>query len=312
MDTLSHQDALERLKPQATPEQATEEAPATAEVETPEVQTEEIQVEHEEIELELDDNTEEIPTVEMPSSWSKEDAEIWSELTPEVKEIVANRESKLRSESSRRSNEMSEKEKALEDLTNQTKQKQQELLEALQAIQVQKPSADMLDPDHESYDPDKYHKDNAAWEKSQEKITELNQEIDQERAKELQQWQIEQSELYKQHWPEFLDVEKGPALHNDLIDYAAKAMEITPEAATQALQTTGFHYMKILSNSMKYERAIEKAAAKRQKPKSKALPSGASNPAKSEKVDIKALAKKFERTGDPKDALALLNARKGK
>lgn len=296
-DALNFQEALEQLKPTATPEEATEETPETVEAETPE-----------EIEIE-EDGKEEVPAAEMPASWSKDDNEIWQSLAPDAQNKVVERERQTQSDYSRRQNELSDQQKALHANEEKTKQKQAELLETLKAVQVQKPSPDMLDPNHESHDSDEYHRQNALWEKSTAKVTELSEEIQKQQTEDFAKWQGMQAELYKKDWPEFLDTEKGPKLHNDLIGFAAKRMRISAEQAAQVLQTTDYRQMSILNDAMKYGQAIEKAKAKKQNPRSKSLKGGTANPSKPVETDKKALALAFKQDPSKENALALMNAK---
>ena len=86
---------------------------------------------------------------------------------------------------------------------------------------------------------------------------------------------------------------------------------MSAEAATQSLQTTGFHQMSILNKAMRYDLAIANAKAKKAKPTSKSLKGGASNPKKSLNTDVKTLAATFVKDRSPAAAAALLKANKG-
>ena len=141
------------------------------------------------------------------------------------------------------------------------------------------------------------------------KITDLQEEIQKQRTEDFTKWQGAQAERYTKDWPEFLDKEKGPKIQSELISFAAGKMGISQEQAAQGLQVTDFLQMSILNDAMKYRQALDKAKAKKQKPRSKSLKGGTANPSKPVLTDQKALALAFKQNPSKENAAAFMNAK---
>lgn len=304
-EELSFQDAVANVAADLgqvqdqQPENVEEEQPETAQ--EPDVSQAEQAQEH--LEIELEDNTESIPDVQAPNSWSTEDKEVFNTLTPQAQAIVARRERETRSNESRQMSEFNERQKQLETRETEIKTKQAELVSSLQALQVGEPDIALLDED-----PDQYHRDMAAFKKSQSEFVKANQALQEQQALDSQAWQQDQIKIYQEHFPEFVDSKLAPKLHDALIDYVGGILGVDKKTATDRLIKTGAHDMRILNESRLYREALARSKSGKVKPKAKALKTGSSNPVTAKQTSVKSAASQFERDRSPAAAAALLQA----
>lgn len=293
----SFQEAVDAIK--ATPEQEQAETP---EVEA-QVQTDEIEIQ-EDVDLEVVDKVE-IPTVDMPTSWSKSNTDEWDELTPAAQERYAERERNLQSDYSRRQTELSSKEKALSDSIEESAKLKADYLERLKSGS-REPSIDLLDPNSEKYDPDTYHLAKAKQTEGLAEIKKLDDEITLEDVEKRRVWQENEIKVYQDVLPEFVDTEKGPAFRQKLAEYAVKVQGITMEQAKQGFPVTPAKEMNILFKAMKYDEAVARQRAAKKTPKPKSLSGGNSNPQPVKKVNVKSAVAKFVADRSPAAAAELL------
>jgi len=291
------QDAVSAVKAQASPEQEV----AEVEVSTPEIEIEDTTQVIE---------TDESPAIDAPNSWSKTEKESFSTLPRDIQVSLALRERERDLNIRKGQDETALQRKELDKEREGVNQQKVELSDRLKSGS-RKPSTDMLDPEHESFDSDAYHLANSKYEKGLEEAKKLDDDLSLEDAEKRKIWQENEIKVYQEVLPEFVDNEKGPALRQKLAEHAVKVQGITMEQAAQAFPTTPANQMIILYESMKYREAVARGKAAKQTPKPKSLSGGSSNPQPAQKADLKSAIAKFNKDLSPASAGALLGLNKG-
>lgn len=312
-DIQSHQDAVEAVKVSldASPE-AVEDAEATAE---DEVVIEATGEEAVELESTSDDEvieTDDSPAIDAPNSWSKEDKEHFSTLPRDAQTRIANRE-RDRDLTLRQSQDQNvAKSKELDSELEAVRKQKVDLISRLKAGNPE-PSTDMLDPEHESHNPDAYHLAVAKRKEGLEEVEKLQGELDTADANDLKDWQQKEVEVYKDIFPQYVDPEKGQDLRNTLAEYACTVFPCyTMEDAARIFPTTPAAEMLILQKARLYDAARAKQRKAKKKPKAKQLAGGNSNPSKPKVTDIKAAAAKYAQNPNAANAAALLEVNQKK
>lgn len=302
------QEALDTLK-------ANRVAPESKEVNIEEVTEpviEEVETLEEIGEIEEEVNKDESLAVERPHSWSKDNAEIWDQLTPEAQEIVAKREGDVQSDYSRNQDQTKAEREKLKTSQNALNQQKEKFLESFEVYGPKKPPIDMLDQESEAYDPDTYHTMNNKYEKAKAKADEVSKELSAEDMKAQEVWASNELKTYKEILPEFVDPKTGQAFRNKLAEYGAKAMGITIEEIAKVFPNTPAVQMQMMAKAMKWDNAMAKKKAGGVKPKPTTLSGGNSNPGRPVKVNIKEASAKFEKDRSPQAAAALMAAHRAK
>ena len=291
------QDAMATIKAQASPE--------------PEVVTTEASPEAPQEEISIDEDTNQVietddsPAIDAPNSWSKTEKDHFSTLPRELQESFSLRERERDLNIRKGQDETAAERKELNKAREDVNQQKVELSDRLKSGS-RKPSTDMLDPEHESFDSDAYHLANAKYEKGLEEAKKLDDDLSLEDAEKRKVWQDNEIKVYQKVLPEFVDNEKGPALRQKLAEHAVKVQGITMEQAAQAFPTTPANQMIILYESMKYREAVARGKAAKQTPKPKSLSGGSSNPQPAQKVDRKSANAAWNSNRSPEAAAKLL------
>lgn len=300
----SVQDAVEAVKSQASPETEQPEAEA---VEVEAVEQEPV-IEVDDIQVEVE--PEEIPSVEAPNSWSKEDKEHFSTLPHDTQARLAESDRKRTSDIRLAHDETAATRKELNTQTEAVNEQKAKLLERLNATGPKKPDVSMLEEDSENYDPDKYRLAEARFERGQTERQALEDEISLDSATKLAEWQRGEIKNYQQTLPEYVDPEKGQAYRQSLAEHAVSRGLMTMEQAIERFPTTSAAEMSVLADAMKWRNAVAKAK-KKTVPKPKTLKAGNTNPVPKPKGDMKSAAAAFAKSRSPADAAALFRANKG-
>lgn len=290
------QDAVDAIKSQASPEQN-----ATA--------AEPVETVQEEISIDEDTNqaieTDDSPAIDAPNSWSKTEKESFSTLPPEIQASLALRERERDLNIRKGQDETAATRKALEVDREAVNQQKTELSERLKSGS-RKPSTDMLDPEHESYDTDAYHLANAKYDKGLAEAKKLDDQLSLEDFEKQRVWQENEIKVYQDILPEFVDNEKGPAFRQKLAAYAIKTQGITMEEAAQAFPVTPANQMNILYKAMKYDEAIARGKSAKKTPNPKSLSGGSSNPQPETKPDRNSAIASWKTNRSPEAAAKLL------
>jgi len=301
MDTLTAQDAVSQLTEEMTA--------ATDDDQTPEAAP--VAVEENTEDLDLSDDSGEVietddsPAIDAPSSWSKDDAEHFSTLPPEVQQRIANRERDRDLNIRQSQDQNADERKALKADRESVNQQKADFLERFEVYGPKKPPIDMLDQESEAYDPDAYHTANNKYVKGREQADKVRDELLADDVKAQDEWARNELTTYKDILPEFVDPEKGQKYRNELAKYGAKAMGITIEEIGKVFPNTPASQMLMMDKARKYDAAIAKQKAGGNTPKPKSLKGGNSNPSKPVKKNLNDAAANYKKNPTKENASKL-------
>ena len=269
------------------------------------------------------------PPIEPPRSWTKEDKELFTGLPRATQERIAERERSREGDFNRRQQEAAEKSKALEAERSKAEQARQQyeaaLPQLLQTLQQQqagefadiKTSADVERLAREDWP--RY----ALWDVKQKKIAEVAQHLAlaqqrqaQERVQQFAEFARREDDLFKEKVPDMADPKKTAALQtaclNVLRELGFQETELAQSWHGERDLSLRDHRVQLLIRDATLWRdaqAKAKAAATRPVPPVQrpgvAQPKGAAQDAA-----IQHLTQKLDKTGNLKDAAALLRARR--
>lgn len=268
------------------------------------------------------------PSIEPPRSWSRDHKEAFKALPQHLQQMVAESERAREADFLRRTNEVAEKAKATEAERKAAEQARQQYEQALPtlyqqfATQFQAEFSDIKTWDDVSNmrqnDPMRF----MAWQEAREKGQALAREAQaaqsrqmEDRQKALKSYADEQDRLFVEKAPEFSDKDKAPQLISEvralLTDVGFDEGELNALYYEMKPMSLRDHRVQLLVRDAMRFRAAEKARAKAavkpvppvQRP---GVPISKSERASAE---LKALDERLSKTGDLKDAVALLNAR---
>lgn len=211
-------------------------------------ETEEIEAEDEEQsepeaeshdEEETDEAAEEAQpeSLDLPTSWPAEQAELWQSLPPETQAFIAEREGQRDSAVNAKFQEAANVRKANEGLITEAQQSRQKFAEAADAImsmvQPQKPPLSMLTPGSHDYNPDHYHLMNAQYEEQSnllsyvqqqrsEAVAQLTKDAEAQALEAMNEVEAKARPALLRDVPELADPAKQPAVLNELVRYAVE------------------------------------------------------------------------------------------
>jgi hypothetical protein len=234
-------------------------------------------------ETEQDDPVEELPPIDPPRSWSKEDKELFNSLPRETQERVAERERsresdflKRQHESTERTRALEAKEKAADEARTQYEQAAQNALHVLQQQQASefadiKTQADVQKLATE--DPFRF----VQWQARQQLISHQISEVqnlqtqrEQERSQKFQSWSKEQDSAFEKMFPEFTDKEKAPALRSQVASYLTEQVGVPEEHLSRLWNTDMFRdamWQRVIYDASRFHSAQQKAKSAVQAPK---------------------------------------------
>lgn len=176
--------------------------------------------------------------VEMPSSWAKEDAEMWSALPAAAQEKIRSREAERDAAVNLKFQEAANVRKANEALIEEARTNRERFIQeadfVLSLVQLQEPPVAMLDRNSPAYNPDKYHLLKAEYESAQRTVEDLRAKREDAlaRAQEDEDAAFAQSfaqveektrpELLKA-FPDIADQAKAPAALREIVEYAVRS-----------------------------------------------------------------------------------------
>lgn len=225
----------------------------------------------------------ELPSVEPPRSWSKEDKELFNSLPRETQERLAERERSRESDFLQRQNETAEKTKALTAKEQQAEQARQQYEQATaNAFQVIQSELARDFPDIKSQedaaklaseDPFRW----AQWKQRIDNLQTLHSEVQRQqqlRAQETQDkfktWATEQDEAFTKQFPEFADDEKAKTARSTVTNYLTKAVGVKPESLPALWESELFRdarFQRVIYDAARFNAAKEKATAVAAAPK---------------------------------------------
>ena len=251
----------------------------TEAVETDEAEAEPVEVADDDVETEDTETAAEEAqpdAVPMPASWSKDDAEIWSELSPSAKAKILTREGQRDAAINLKFQEAANERRQAETLASEAAANRARYAEAIDQVlglvKPQQPDISLLDPQSPYYDPDSYHIARAQYEQSANLIGSLEQQREHIRAQQSQDEQAQFQRMWSEGGPKLLetvpdlaDPAKRQAAERDMLIFAQDSGIPTGALAQASPEEVG-----ILWKAMQYDR--QKAAAARVKATAKPAP----------------------------------------
>jgi len=267
------------------------------------------------------------PPIEAPRSWSKEWKEEFKSYPRELQEKIAAREQDRETTLRRGQNELAEQRKAIETERSQVEQARLQYENALpQLLQTlhQQQQGEFSDiktmADVENLartDWPRY----ALWDAQQKKIAAVSQEMkaaqdrqSQEQQSKWSSYATKQDAAFIERAPEMADPEKATKIAKASYDMLKDVGYQESELANlwNGNETFRDYRMQlILRDAARYRDAQKSAPAKQSKPVPPVQRPGTSQPkASTDDARIKALESKLEKSGDMKDAVALMLAKR--
>jgi hypothetical protein len=270
-----------------------------------------------------------LPPIEPPRSWTKEDKDLFTSLPRATQERIAERERSREGDFNRRQQESAEKSKALEAERSKAEQARQQyeaaLPQLLQTLQQQqagefadiKTLADVERLAREDWP--RY----ALWDVQQKKIAEVAQHLSlaqqrqaQERVQKFAEFARREDDLFKEKVPDMADARKTAALQSACLavlrELGFQETELAQSWQGQRDLSLRDHRVQLLiRDATLWREAQAKAKAAATRPVPPVQRPGVSQP-KGAALDaeIQHLTQKLEKSGNLKDAAALLRARR--
>lgn len=306
--TLSVEDAVAKMSAASAspadnqnPEPAPQADPEPVEPDEPEEPTEEPQPEPEEpVEL-----------IEAPKSWSAEDREAWSSLTPEAQKIIAAREA---DRDRTVSQALSEKDRASKQAAADAaaaaaefRQKAESVVpEALRKVQELE-AIDLVDLNRR--DPALAQQVLFEREKARADYDKLQAEIQTAQQVEYKAHLAKLAEEVPQRVPDLADPEKGKQRANDVQQYLVER-----GIPQESLQWITAAELEIAYDAMRWRQSQDKArqmaATRPSTPPTRPVRPASAAPTTSQQSAVEAARNRLGKTGDVDDAVALLRARR--
>ena len=217
--------------------------------------------------------------VDMPSSWSKDDAEAWNSLTPEAQAIVLKREQERDAAVNAKFQEAANIRKANEAIVNEANANRDRYAaaidEVLSMVQFSEPNPVEYGLGTEHYDRESYDLAVYQYRQAQATVSQLQQQRQQLAAQQAQQAEMERQTAHaaieQVAWPKFLadvpdlaDQSKGRQIVADVVAYAKQSgiPEYVFDDPEQAKNLTSAE-LHLAWKAMQYD--LEKAAKMRVK-----------------------------------------------
>jgi hypothetical protein len=270
-----------------------------------------------------------LPPIEPPRSWTKEDKDLFTSLPRATQERIAERERSREGDFNRRQQEAAEKSKALEAERSKAEQARQQyeaaLPQLLQTLQQQqagefadiKTLADVERLAREDWP--RY----ALWDVQQKKIAEVGQHLAlaqqrqaQERVQQFSEFARREDDLFKEKVPDMADAKRAAGLQTACLA-ALKELGFQETELAQSwhgqrdLSLRDHRVQLLIRDATLWRDAQAKAKAAATRPVPPVQRPGVSQPkGAAQDVEIQHLTQKLEKTGNLKDAAALLRARR--
>ena len=269
------------------------------------------------------------PPIEPPRSWTKEDKDLFTSLPRATQERIAERERSREGDFNRRQQEAAEKSKALEAERSKAEQARQQyeaaLPQLLQTLQQQqagefadiKTLADVERLAREDWP--RY----ALWDVQQKKIAEVAQHLAlaqqrqaQERVQQFAEFARREDDLFKEKVPDMADAKRAAGLQTAALavlkELGFQETELAQSWHGQRDLSLRDHRVQLLiRDATLWRDAQAKAKAAATRPVPPVQRPGVSQPkGAAQDAEIQHLTQKLDKTGNLKDAAALLRARR--
>ena len=278
---------------------------------------------------EADPVVEEQPSVDPPRSWTKDAKEAFKLLPPALQKDVAELERSREVETRRGQNEVAEARKAAEAQRAQAEQIRQQYEQALQGLhqEIQTVRAGEFADIKSQSDVEKLANEDwprfARWQAHQMKVNAIESEAKAAQERQASEYKAkwseygkEQDRLLNERAPELADKSKAEKLTKAAQEYLGD-IGFKPEELAQAwngeasLSLRDHRLQLLILDGVKYREAKAGAAKPAPKPVPTVQRPGVSKaPTSAADAEIQTLKARFEKTGNPKDGAAWLNARR--
>ena len=270
-----------------------------------------------------------LPPIDPPRSWTKEDKDLFTSLPRATQERMAERERSREGDFNRRQQEAAEKSKALEAERSKAEQVRHQyeaaLPQLLQTLQQQqagefadiKTLADVERLAREDWP--RY----ALWDVQQKKIAEVGQHLAlaqqrqaQERVQQFSEFARREDDLFKEKVPDMADAKRAAGLQTAALavlkELGFQETELAQSWHGQRDLSLRDHRVQLLiRDATLWRDAQAKAKAAATRPVPPVQRPGVSQPkGAAQDAQIQHLTQKLEKTGNLKDAAALLRARR--
>jgi hypothetical protein len=270
-----------------------------------------------------------LPPIEPPRSWTKEDKDLFTSLPRDTQERIAERERSREGDFSRRQQEAAEKSKALEAERSKAEQARQQYEAALpQLLQtLQQQQAGEFADIRTLADVERLAREDwpryALWDVQQKKIGEVAQQLmlaqqrqAQQRVQHFSEFARREDDLFKEKVPDMADAKRAAGLQTAALavlkDLGFQETELAQSWHGQKDLSLRDHRVQLLiRDATLWRDAQAKAKAAATRPVPPVQRPGVSQPkGAAHEAQVQALTTKLEKTGSLKDAAALLRARR--
>ncbi len=275
------------------------------------------------------DPVETLPPIEPPRSWTKEKKEAFASLPRDLQEYVAESARRQDTEFRRSQNEAAERQKALEAEREATAKGRQQYEEALPALLQTLHAAQngefadirtMADVQRmAAEDPFRYTR----WDLQQKQLQYVQQQVvetqsrqEQEKSQRFEEFAKKEDELLKDYVPELSDPVKAQALGNSAIE-TLKSLDFSDQELAKLwsgqanISLRDHRVQRLILDGVKYRDAQANKAALAKKPLPPVQRPGVAQPrGAAAQAQVQALINKAEQTGNLKDSVAALIARR--
>jgi hypothetical protein len=271
----------------------------------------------------------ELPPIEPPRSWTKEDKDLFTSLPRDTQERIAERERSREGDFSRRQQEAAEKSKALEAERSKAEQARQQYEAALpQLLQtLQQQQAGEFADIRTLADVERLAREDwpryALWDVQQKKIADVAQQLmltqqrqAHDRMQHFSEFARRQDDLFKEKVLDMADAKKAAELQTAALavlkDLGFQETELAQSWHGQKDLSLRDHRVQLLiRDATLWRDAQAKAKAAATRPVPPVQRPGVSQPkGAAQDAQIQHLTQKLEKTGNLKDAAALLKARR--
>lgn len=257
------------------------------------------------------EETELLEAIQAPVSMSKEHVELFKVLPPDQQKFIVERESQRDKGLQAKMTENAEVRKAAEVAYDQAEQERQHYARSLDVMLSKglppKPGADLLDPLSNTYDPDKFHLENAKHDAAMQDRQQLLYQADQTKQQQFQAdnqkytaFVNEQNTILAETLPEW---NTNPTIKQDILSYATTAGYLPDQ-----LKGASAVDIVTLNKAMAYDKIMAATPGVQEKIKQvpKVVKSG-NKGGKASKYDAIAARKaKLAKTGSADDAVAAI------
>lgn len=263
----------------------------------------------------------ELPSIEAPRSWSKEDKELFNALPHETQQRVAERERSRESDFLRRQTEATDRSKALEAKEQAADQARQQYEHAAQnalSVLQQQQASEFADIKTHA-DVQKLATDDpfrfAQWQARQmqiqaqaSEVENLNRQRQERESDTFKVWSKEQDDKFSKQFSEFNDAEKGPKVRQAVTSYLTKEVGVPEDVLPKLWSNPLFRdamFQRVIYDASRFHSAQQAAKSAVAAPKPQVQrPGTSSTRGERGQADIAALSQKLDNATSTRSQIA--------